>query len=40
MGPKVLKGTKVPDTLADVRRVVMVGFDNPGSIKLRDNVSM
>lgn len=35
-----MKGTKIPGTLADVCRVMVVGFDDTRSIKLHDDVSM
>ena len=35
-----MQGPEVPDTLADVCRIMVVGFDDHGAIKLCDGVSM
>jgi hypothetical protein len=38
VSPKVLEWSEVPDTFADVRRIVMIGFDHVGAVKLGDDV--
>jgi hypothetical protein len=35
-----LKGSKVPDTLADVCRIMMIRFDDARSVELHDDVSV
>jgi hypothetical protein len=38
VSPKVLKWSEVPDTFADVCRIVIIGFDRIGAVKLGDDV--